>query len=69
MNINLTHMRDRLRRGLPLPLDQQRWLLEQCTGYPVTRERLCENCRGETCGKCDGLGYVLTAGEPVEVVG
>lgn len=59
MNINLTDMRDRLRRNLPLPLDQQRWLLEQCTGYPATRERLCENCQG----------YVLTAGEPVEVVG
>jgi len=52
----------RLRHGLPLTIEQQRWLAEQIWGPIGTKKKRCPQCNADrtiVCIRyCDGDGYV-----------
>lgn len=59
-------MRNRVRYGMPLTMEEQRWLTEQVTG-PIPQRKRCNTCEGtgqfstadeEVCRHCGGEGYI-----------
>lgn len=68
----LEQMRDQVQYGMPLTMDEQRWLVERVTGRPVPQRKRCVKCGGEgnfgwvesgrriVCQTCNGSGYQYT---------
>lgn len=73
MEVTKSHLRTMLRRvsyGLPLTVDEQRWLIEQVTGVKIVAFKRCPACNANgfainphnsaekiTCEVCGGNGY------------
>jgi hypothetical protein len=68
MQISISEMKRKVFFGLGLSMNEQRWLLEQLTGEPITRLRRCDKCDTTGCRACDGKGHVFLPPEPVELV-
>ena len=74
MDANLQEMRRRVSYGMPLTIDEQRWLVEQVTGEKITRLKRCYACHAtglvespcgdagekatQKCQSCQGVGFV-----------